>query len=111
MKLKAGEAVIGSSQILNHPTMVKQPQCARSDCQQVMFSRNSGITHAYHTCELSRHGQKSATDHFKSSITHINFIKISLFQLQYNFNLTDITIHKYNSPQMTPSNQDFIKSA
>ena len=55
------------------------------------------------TCELSHHGQKSTTDHFKSSITHINFNKTisRLFQPQYNFNSTDITIHDYNSLQMT----------
>ena len=44
--LKPEEAVIGSKQILNHPTTVKQPYCAQSNYQQV-FSRDSGIVHVY----------------------------------------------------------------
>ena len=47
MKLKPEEAVIGYKQILYHATTIKQPYCAWSNCQQVMFSRNSGIVHAY----------------------------------------------------------------
>ena len=64
------EAVISSKQILNHPNMIKQPYFAWSDHQQVIFQETVVLHMHINTCELSHHGQKSAIDHLKSSITH-----------------------------------------
>ena len=54
---------------------IKQSYFAWSDCQQVMFPETVASRMHINTCELSRHEQKSAIGHLKSSITHINFIK------------------------------------
>ena len=53
-----------SKYLKNHPTTIKQP------FQETVVSRMR-----INTCELSRHGQKSAIDQLKSFITHINLIK------------------------------------
>ena len=80
MKLKPEEAVIGSKQILNYPTIIKQPYFAWSDRQQVMLSQNSGIAHAY------QH-MRAVMPWTKASITHINF-----FQDYFNYNTTSIQL-------------------
>ena len=107
MKLKPEEAVIGSKQILNHPTTIKQPYFAWSDCQQV-FSRNSGITYVYQHMRVVMPWTKVSYRLLQVFYHSNKLIKTisRLFQLQYNFNLTDI----YNPQLQQPANNPFIKT-
>ena len=73
-------AVIGSKQILNHPTnhsasTVYGP-IANNDVFKKQWYRACVSTHM--SCHAM--AKKSANDHLKFSITHINFIKSTYFK-------------------------------